>query len=53
MDIEAEIKNIGEDPGYIGDGATEFRAMSDKELQRVLDLIDQVQTGLYTQLSLF
>jgi len=53
MDIEAEIKKIGDDPQYIGDGATEFRAMSDKELRKALNLIDLVQTKvLYTQLSL-
>lgn len=52
-DIEEELKKIGDNPGYSGDGATEFRAMSDEELQKALDIIERVQTSILTQLPLF
>jgi hypothetical protein len=54
MRIEERIKRIGENPGYTGDGATEFRAWSEMELQRALDIIDRVQSEVFSiQLSLF
>jgi hypothetical protein len=40
-EMEAELLQIGNDPQYIGNGATEFRAMDDAELGRAVALIQE------------
>lgn len=52
MDIEAALKKLGENPGYVGDGATEIRAMSDEDLHKALSLIEEFQAQMHTQTQL-
>lgn len=42
--VEKDLLKIGDDPKYIDfDGCTEFRAMSDEQLQQALDIIRKEQ----------
>lgn len=38
--VEKQLLKLGDDPKFIGDGGTEFRAMSDKELSTAISMIN-------------
>ena len=40
-DLEGELLRLGEDPQYVGmDGATEFRALSEEDVEQALEMIE-------------